>query len=75
VDFFGVDAERRVAQFVAGETAEMGVGCIQLGVEFGAADFVQWKNANYHFVVPKCRNAARMDSALSGGHGLTRSAP
>ena len=31
VDFFGVDAERRVAQFIAGESVETGVGCVQFG--------------------------------------------
>jgi hypothetical protein len=40
VDFFGVDAVRRVTQFVAGETVEKGVVGIQLGVELGAADLI-----------------------------------
>jgi hypothetical protein len=31
VDFFGVEAARRVAQFVEGETVETGVVGVQLG--------------------------------------------
>jgi hypothetical protein len=40
VDFFGIHADRRVAQFIAGETVEMGVVCVQFGAELSAADFV-----------------------------------
>ncbi len=35
VDFFGINAERR-AQFVAGETVEMGVAGVPLSAEVGA---------------------------------------
>jgi hypothetical protein len=35
VDFFGVDAVRRVAQFVASETVETGVVGVQFGAELG----------------------------------------
>lgn len=36
MDFFGIDAVRRVAQFITGETVKTGV----VGIQFGAADFV-----------------------------------
>ena len=34
VDFFRI---KNIAQFVAGETVEAGVGCIQFGAQLGAA--------------------------------------
>jgi hypothetical protein len=35
MNLFGVDAARRVAQFVAGETVETGVVDIQFGTDLG----------------------------------------